>query len=176
MSGLARYIKIIKNERSIYDMDIKELMIGDLVYSKVHRLNYKLEAKDVDVLAKVISVSDGTITIELVNPFSDDDKYRIIQNFDSITPIPITEEILKKNGFKDCFESDFSKEYVLRLQMDDFDEVFFVVEIPKSGNYMKFSYTPIGYSIRFSLARRDLYIHDLQHALRMCYINIDLKI
>ena len=176
MSGLARYIKITKNERSIYDMDIKELMIGDLVYSKVHRLNYKLEAKDVDVLAKVVSVSEDTITIELVNPFSDDSKYRIIQNLDSITPIPITEEILKKNGFKDYFESGFSKEYALRLQMDDFDEVSFWVEIPKSGNYMKFSYTPIGYSTRFSLARRGLYIHDLQHALRMCYINIDLKI
>lgn len=79
-------------------------------------------------------------------------------------PIPITEEILKENGFKEVYKSTFQTIYILQLPMGgDFLEYVFLA---CSDNCFKI--------FLYGVEREKTYInyvHELQHALRLCGLN-----
>lgn len=68
-------------------MKITELMIGFWVYSIIKKDNWKLQPSDFARLYEYMNVADSL----------------------PIEPIPITPEILKKNGFRDCGDAGFQR-------------------------------------------------------------------
>lgn len=134
-------------------MEAKELMIGDLVHLYVN--NEGITNEDV----KVVELSEDSITI--LNKFGIDEEYSeddAIDGVSAITPIFLTPEILEANGFK-YKEKD--------------NEWWHYDEFP-------FSDFQIGYEdeddkrVIFNIDTTNIkvnYVHQLQHALRLCGIN-----
>lgn len=131
----------------------KELMIGDLVHLYVN--NEGITNEDV----KVVTLCEDSITI--LNKFGVDEEYReddVIDGVSAITPVPLTEEMLKANGFK-------------YKEIDN--EWWHYDEFP-------FSDFQIGYEdeddkcVIFDFGTTNIkvnYVHELQHALRLCGLN-----
>lgn len=88
---------------------------------------------------------------------------------DELTPVPLTAEILEKNGFKfyctDVFEEWKSKDK--RITMHD-------KEYPNSFN--KWSVHIDTEDMRTMGYFEITYVHELQHALRLCGINKEIEI
>lgn len=78
-------------------------------------------------------------------------------NIDSnyVKPIPLTEEILEKNGFK-------LKKCKTEMQSDNSIITFY-------GNHLDIIVTKETEQIRIS--KNIKYIHELQHALRLCWLH-----
>ena len=81
---------------------------------------------------------------------------------DDIEPIPLTAEILEKNGFVGELCSNgidyVSEEYKLRI-------------ICKTND--------VGWTIyanHFGLDKKDVFVHELQHALRLCGIEKEIEL
>lgn len=73
---------------------------------------------------------------------------------DEITPIPLTPEIVKKNGFKECTNGDWTN-----------DNVDFILHRRKDGIF------------RIQNTNMTLpYVSSFQHALRLCGINKKIEI
>lgn len=85
-----------------------------------------------------------------------------------ITPIPLTSEILEKNGFE---YSDGTLDYTLRNRID-YNNVWSITAFEskiKQGWCVDTSFSHLNYS---ESARRIInYVHELQHALRLCGLN-----
>lgn len=124
-------------------MDCKDLMIGDWVYIHVpeckgHRIDY-------------ISEIDEEVG-------ADGELYSI----DDIRPIPLTEDILVKNGW------DFrDRQYAIECKEDERG----IVELSrdKGGYYWSINWDEY-------LIIRIHYAHELQHILRLCGIEKELTI
>jgi len=123
-------------------MKVNELMVGDWV--NVNGLNLKVGA----IHADEIGVVDPDYKIYWC---SDDE-------FDRIDPIPLTEEILLKNGFDKDERSRYYHEYILELELWDFD-----ISWTNAGG---FKYEDI----------RLAYVHQLQHLLRLCGIEKEIEL
>lgn len=87
----------------------------------------------------------------------------------NVEPIPLTPEILEKNGFEKRRGGEFI--------YDEDDENIFMVYYPKSMNYNGiYDYIDIS---RGCVEIKELpiqYVHELQHALRLCGIKKEIKI
>lgn len=124
-------------------MDCKDLMVGDWVsycgfYNKVIYIGQK------------VSMYDGKGTEFTTDP-------------EHIRPIPLTEEILVKNGFdKKYFDYDFS------YDLYEDDNVSFV-RLYDHGEGVFFTETSGG-DILIK------YVHQLQHLLRLCGIEKEIKL
>ena len=122
-------------------MKPEELMIGDWVMvaecvADAHFIYYP---------DKVESIRDGLVGLE------SDELETIIER---ITPIPLTAEILEKNGFKECANGDWTN-----------DNVDFILYIRKDGIF------------RIQNTNMILpYISSFQHALRLCGIDKEITI
>lgn len=79
---------------------------------------------------------------------------------DRIFPIPLTDEILRKNGFEYYHKNFASTDYdsPFKLEMMEWPD--------ENGNGGLWIINGL-FKIRF--------VHELQHALRLCGINIDFK-
>lgn len=81
---------------------------------------------------------------------------------DDILPIPLTAEILEKNGFvgilSDCSIDYSSEVYKLRIIRRRNDEGWTI------------------YANHFGLDKKDLFVHELQHALRLCGISKEIEL
>jgi hypothetical protein len=119
-------------------MDCKDLMIGDLV--NVNGLNLKVGA----IHADEIGVFDPDFKIYWC---SDD-------GLDRIDPIPLTEEILVKNGWR--------KESITI----DGDYANWHGEIPVCQEEEEFNYERVELT----------YVHQLQHLLRLCGIEKEIEL
>ena len=137
-------------------MNIKSLMIGDWVKIKTYGVSDKYERTEAYIYVKVAEIGSGLITVEYNNDIKE--PYRICENTE-IEPIPLTPEILEKNGFT--------------KELDD--------------DSIHCRYTLIADGIRFSLKYAlsvfqwlgplDFkYVHELQHALRFCGIKKDIQL
>lgn len=139
-------------------MDCKDLMIGDFVY--------------------VARGYDKHLTIEKVKGIiaDKDEPYPITistsetVSLNDIKPIPLTDEILVKNGFK---------------KQEDVNEWSYYKSKDGKGQYMilwsmDYNYLEIGsYTDEFGEFNRlgtMRYVHQLQHALRLCGIEKELTI
>ena len=127
-------------------MKVNELMVGDWV--NVNGLNLKVGA----IHADEIGVVDPDYKIYWC---SDDE-------FDRIDPIPLTEEILVKNGW------DFrDRQYAIECEED----VQGIVELSrdKDGYYWSINWD------EYQIIRIH-YVHELQHILRLCGIDKEISI
>lgn len=125
-------------------MKANELMIGDWVYDKMLK---------------------GYGKIEVITPFVIQcDIHTDTHNMDFFEPIPLTEEILKANGFvhheywnKGCYAYDAHKQEIL-WSMD-----FYIYNGRKEFGASGKKATINDWHCEF--------VHELQHALRLCGLN-----
>lgn len=89
------------------------------------------------------------------------------QEYKGIQPIPLTSEILEKNGFS----GEGYNMGVIGFHTDPIPEV-------KDG-YEVFIWKDMCLEIKHGfthLKRYTFYVHELQHALRLCGINLEIKV
>ena len=132
-------------------MKANELMVGDLLYDKAN-----------DYYGEVTGVIDnGEIYIDGVIAYIDD-----------CTPIPLTQEILEKNGFKKCEGNEWS---VFKYKDDDHTKnALYLVLWSADELYLEIcSYTSnTGDFNRIGIR----YVHELQHALKLCGIDKTIEL
>jgi len=123
-------------------MEANELMVGDWVLWK----NKKVQ------IARVggIVYSFGHIDVTLAH--CNDEGLLETHDIKSISPIPLTEEILKKN-FPDPTDG--------------------LTWFPEEGGFNCHTYVPKCEINAFGLFK---YVHQLQNALRLCGIDIDIQL
>lgn len=124
-------------------MKVEELMVGDWVRNDLGEAQQVVELRE-----------DGAMLY-----------YNDIYPYDDIQPIPLTPEILEKNGFvkSERFEvwKIISDEYELRITPWRFAVIF----LDEDGSDKE----------EFS-APRPKYVHELQHTLRLCGVEKDIII
>lgn len=129
-------------------MDVKDLMIGDWVHYWILNINAKVN----DVM------STGRLGIRFIDSKG---KEGYIHGVicETVKPIPLTAEILEKNGFKkELSEDNIHYRFVLI-----YDGVRF------SLLYARSVFQWLG-PLDFK------FVHELQHALRLCGINKEIEI
>ena len=141
-------------------MTSQELMIGDWIkFSEAADWANGLNGKPVQV--EGLRDDDGAIKVYDPRP---DSKFRDFWSDDEndFEPIPITKEILEKNGFeKDARNESYYKWnwYILQDNVS-YDMETGIVRLFKTSD-LTFCH-PIGY------------VHELQHALRLCEIDKEI--
>ena len=128
-------------------MDVNDLMIGDLV-----QVNGEV--------FKVISISYFDIGIS----DSKEDFYH--EHIDNIESIPLTQKILEKNGFvKQDYDgwliSEHNGRRLIEYRTDYFGGLLII-------NYVEEPYSKISIKLK--------YVHELQHALKLCRFDKDIDI
>ena len=131
-------------------MKANELMIGDWVlYNETSQQILEISGIDDEVYLE---------TDELVHQ-------------SEIQPIPLTPEILEKNGFKNG-KLNVSPQYYL-----EDNGVFIGVtlkDIPDKHKGIDIAKGRLFFQLDVSRMEEPLYIHQLQHALKLCGINKDI--
>jgi len=128
-------------------MKAKDLMIGDWVYNPFTRKKLRL------TFGRDIDLAEGLC----------------------LEPIPLTAEILEKNGFKT--EHGF---YCDVFSLEESERGSRIVFFPKDGNYTKGGYNYIHAEIGTEYGCTSIdelpikYVHELQHALRLCGIEKEI--
>lgn len=123
-------------------MKAEELMVGDWVMWKNRQVQ----------IARVSGIvySFGQIDVTLAH--CNDDNLLETHDIKSVSPIPLTEEILKKN-FPDPTDG--------------------LTWFPEEGGFNCHTYVPKCEINAFGLFK---YVHQLQNALRLCGINLEIKL
>ena len=136
-------------------MDCKSLMIGDWVL-------------DGDEVTRVTSLTCDDIIETTLR----------LSNIEIVTPIPLTAEILEKNGFERSYSSILTADGYKKLPQYKYKNMVQVQDICR--NLIKISYSDLEggvYDIQCGIGSHiyDLkYVHQLQHALRLCGIDKDI--
>lgn len=121
-------------------MDKLEYIPGDLVMVKKSALQF---AKD-KIFKVISSLSGGFVKVVMLNDSST--TYSISNN--AIRPIPLTSEILEKNGWK-----SINGKYALKIKNAN----YVVLEFTEDGIYTYINENTMLFTIK--------YIHELQHLL-----------
>lgn len=137
-----------------------ELMIGDWVSSKeVHTKDYYLPS----FKRQVAQIKDNGVELSFTDRYGN--KCYITLLYDDIEPIPLTAEILEKNGFErtnDYHFFDGDEYYEMELR-ELSDSIWFV------------EYT----NLEFSMSSQRMMVcnvHELQHALKLCRIDKEIEL
>lgn len=143
-------------------MKANELMIGVFVY-----FNCFDGSK---VVVRVTGFNDGIV-------YGDSKNGSHWCNINKVEPIPLTQEILEKNGFKkDAFTNlslDYyygDDEYSICVNLNSTCDKSKSVWVEKRSSRFRVSIE----ESRHSLDKKPLYVHELQHALRLCGIEKDI--
>ena len=137
-------------------MKANELMIGDWVWynnqpHQIRQLGIFGENRDGDDYPAVCVGKPNGVGLILER--------------NEIEPIPLTPEILEKNGFRIIFEGELHTTY-----FQDIEGFHVEIKIDKIG-YIKLSMiNGLGYSI----VTECKFVHQLQHALRLCEIEKEI--
>lgn len=131
-----------------------ELMIGDWVYDNYHKSQ-----------GKVTTLTRAILWVGL----KDDDHWQL--KYDEVQPIPLTAEILKKNGF----EEEHGYREIVYLYSNDFYNICIHL---KERNYTNGAYTfsNIDHGYTHIEELQTNYVHELQHAMRMCNIEKEIEL
>ena len=137
-------------------MKVTDLMIGDWVYRK---RSYDNEL----ILCQIIATNRKGCTIEFNNGSSWSGEW-----IGDIEPIPLTPEILEKNGFEpDCDKKYYKNKnwsnLIIRHCIECYEKDFCVGE-------MLYCYDTPQFNSWFSV----LYVHELQHTLKLCGIDKEI--
>lgn len=132
-------------------MEIKDLMIGDYII-----------AETAGKIAKVVSLADGNAKMNrgdiVCGDFGDDTI--IATNAESIEPIPLTYEILTKNGFECAWRSNNRCEVFIEKPTG---ELFSFTKLEDGIFYYEYIDNDTKYPIQ--------YVHEMQHFLRFLKFN-----
>lgn len=132
-------------------MDKLEYIPGDLVMVKKSALQF---AKD-KIFKVISSLSGGFVKVVMLNDSST--TYSISNN--AIRPIPLTPEIIEKNGWK-----SINGKYALKIKNANYVVLLFT----EDGIYTYINENTMLFTIK--------YIHELQHLLYALHIDSNLKI
>lgn len=147
-------------------MTQEELMIGDIV--NVHRCECVADGghfQEWNEYGKVVSITEDYITIKYIGR-EDDYGFEDV-NEEDINPIPLTPEILEKNGF-------IGDKNVCKTKVrDDLKDELWQCEY---AWYLK--NLRIKNRTNSSVARlyNIMFVHELQHALRLCNVSKEIEI
>ena len=136
-------------------MNASELMIGDHVFflGHVHQIR-AIEHKPEDNLSTIMFYG----------------KNKVITTTKEVEPIPLTAEILEKNGWKDWFEHSTIARSVSVLVEDNTS--LCIQEIKgQDSMFVQISHCGAG---TFEFRKHLKYVHELQHALRLCGIDKEI--
>lgn len=131
-------------------MKVKDLMIGDWVLGKKKPVKVETINDNDKCINEVYCQGD------IVDELSEED----------IEPIHITPEILKANGFGVCYESCLQTKYQFWSYDGNLCVEYKLSKQTKDYNYLKIFINDIN-----RIGIRILYVHELQHALRLCGLN-----
>lgn len=132
-------------------MDKLEYIPGDLVMVKKSALQF---AKD-KIFKVISSFSGGFLKVVMSNDSST--TYSISNN--AIRPIPLTPEILEKNGWK-----SINGKYALKIKNAN----YVVLEFTEDGIYTYINENTMLFTIK--------YIHELQHLLFGLGLNSEMEV
>ena len=132
-------------------MDKLEYIPGDLVMVKKSALQF---AKD-KIFKVISSLSGGFLKVVMLNDSST--TYSISNN--AIRPIPLTPEILEKNGWK-----SINGKYALKIKNAN----YVVLEFTEDGIYTYINENTMLFTIK--------YIHELQHLLFGLGLNSEMEV
>ena len=138
-------------------MKAEDLMIGDWV--DVNR------SEGWRQFGKIIGVNEDYAVIRFED--YDDDWDADLVEFE---PIPLTPEILEKNGFKPIYTDKSAYLYKkIGDKDDDYDSATIDLQQPKCCRV---------YSLKYKKTYEGsiVYVHDLQHALRFCGIDKNIEL
>lgn len=138
-------------------MDAKDLMIGDWV--EVTQTECVADGGHYitwSEYGKVVGITDSYIEVEVR-----DGEYNVDAHEDELKPIPLTPEILEQNGFE--MQRDKSELGTLDTYWLGSELGAFRIHRLNNGDY------------QFGLAKIK-FVHQLQHALRLCGINKEIKV
>ena len=134
-------------------MDIKDLMIGDWIL---------FEPFKNDSTPKRVGGIDGSMVS--INC--------LWEAFHHIRPIPLTKEILQKNGV-DTWEEPSTIVQIGSIEIDKETKMYFQIRQGDKEVFMRISHIGAGsYELRMSIR----FVHQLQHAIKLCGINKDIEI
>lgn len=151
-------------------MKENELMVDDWVYGCTDPYSPDEEQKKFPV--KVIRI-DIDVDIYTMGKSPSDDPYD--DEWWNIEPIPITPEILEKNGFMYCkSDGGFCLPTTISYGNWDVDVILFNVTDEYRNNQLHIG-TPDD-SITILHLMECNHVHELQHALRLCGIKKEIKI
>lgn len=132
-------------------MEITELMIGDLLF-------YMDGDTLVPVVVRKINGEDNVVCLRQ----SSGHKFNTMIDF--LRPIPLTPEILEKNGFRIIFESELHVSFFRDIHCFHTE-----VKVCKCGTFQKLSmYDGLGNGVTIIECK---YVHQLQQALILCRID-----
>lgn len=143
-------------------MEAKELMIGDWVL---------VNSLPAQVFEIAYNRNEGEMTVGILDPQGE--IYSCFEGYDHVEPIPLTEEILEKNEFENCVvysNIHFYKSNDNRIEVVSDDE-----ELLNSLNkwYIRITKKYHGNVMMFC---EITYVHELQHALRLCGIEKKIEL
>lgn len=153
-------------------MKAEELMIGD--WARVNHDGLCIKKDTIVVIGGIDADNSlagrGLIGSAHCRPL-DDDQFEGGVWCEYLEPIPLTAGILEKNGFTHYGESWYlpDEEYV----MVGFHMYNTIIHVKKGINCFHWE-IPCGY--RSSNSIRYAYVHELQHALRLCGIEKEITI
>jgi len=133
-------------------MKAEELMIGDWVYNTHNQQNERVQ-----------EIGSGLVMLD----------YNDLYEYDEIEPIPLTLEILEKNGFKP---------YILEGHLET---VYACQDVSKAVSdelYALWPYQDGSFYLLLRVDGKDMvrmdvhYIHQLQQALRLCGIEKEIDL
>ena len=136
-------------------MKAEELMIGDWLFYKgqVAAFPFKVE----QITKKKVGYH--------AEPCENRIHYLILSECD---PIPLTPEILEKNGFKMVL--DINKLPTYRIKWTRNPNLYFTIFTGVDGYW-----NPVGFGVTIGGVNEEVdYVHQLQHALRICRINKEI--
>ena len=152
-------------------MKVEDLMIGDLVHSisTIHNVSFPdngvIQDEGYTTIRTPIKIT--TVSENCVSYYSNKLELYITLSSEEIEPIPLTPEILKKNGI--LYEKQ-SYYYVIKDDKD-LECTYYIQQIQEDW--------AIGVDIGAyycSVFARIKYVHELQHALKLCGINKEIVV
>lgn len=159
-------------------LKISNLSVGDWVNVMTEKLTSLVFCEEIEITRGYIHSQikgireDGYIAVETA-----DGRYTLV-DIGCIGPIPLTAEMLEKNGFMRCSDEFVIYEYTTRLgKMLRTTQVRFTT--PQSINVFLHDTTiERGYYHRektsVSILRDEVYVHDLQHAIRLAGVDKEI--
>ena len=146
-------------------MKANELMIGDWVqisapckyHGAIGRIRTLIDHKDDETAYFKVFLRSNTIHIGIEDICSDD-----------IKPIPLTAEILEKNGFEMVLDKDKLPTY--RIKWTRNPNLYLTIFTGLDGYW-----NPVGYGVTIAGVNGVIdYVHQLQHAMKLCGINKEI--
>lgn len=99
-------------------------------------------------------------------------QYCDLYDYTEIEPIPLTPEILVKNGFERISKSPYKTEY--RVCFDEDNNDFLFVCIHHLRDYVAVYYNPLNRMVHLDCNIENCMVHELQHALKLCGIDKEI--